>query len=86
MTVVILTLLYLWLKYCGNLPSYYSYLLSFQGKFNLIKVTTVILPKMAVNYCSITVAPGAANVKPFFFNAATNKIECLPRQDLFRLL
>jgi hypothetical protein len=40
--MVILTLPILGLKYCGNLLSYYSTLLSFQGKFNVINIPMVI--------------------------------------------
>ncbi len=36
------TLLFLGLKYCGNLLSYCSYLLSLQGKFNVINIPMVI--------------------------------------------
>jgi hypothetical protein len=35
-------LLFLRLKYCGNLLSYCSYLPSFQGKFNAINIPMVI--------------------------------------------
>ncbi len=42
------TLLFLGLKYHGNLLSYCSYLLSFQGKFNVINVPMVI-------YCHSTI-------------------------------
>jgi hypothetical protein len=60
-TEVILTQLFLGLKLRGNLLSYCSNLLLFQGKVNVIKITMVILPKMEVNFCSIcfvTLAPG----------------------------
>ncbi len=46
----------------------------FQGKFNVIKITTVIQPKMAVNYCCIcstTLAPGA-----FFAKKIEQKVFC----------
>ncbi len=55
------TLLFLGLKYHGNLLSYCSNLPSFQGKFDIINIPMVILSKMAVNYCGIcfiTLAPG----------------------------
>ncbi len=54
------TLLYLGLKYHGNLLSYCSNLPSFQAKFNVINIPMVIWSKMAVNYhsiCFITLAP-----------------------------
>jgi hypothetical protein len=55
---------FLRLKSHINLPSYYSNLPPFQGKFNVIKITTVINPKIAVNYrgiCFITQAPDVSN-------------------------
>jgi hypothetical protein len=61
------TLLFLGLKYHGNLLSYCSSLTSFQGKFDVINITKVIQSKMAVNYrgiCFITLAPGHLNCRP----------------------
>jgi hypothetical protein len=55
------TLLFLGLKYRGNLLSYCSNLPSFQGKFNVINIPMVIYSKMAVSYrsiCFIALAPG----------------------------
>ncbi len=56
----------------NNLLSWHSNLLPFQGKFNAIKITVVIQPKMAVYCCGIsfiTLAPGLIfTILPFVRN------------------